>query len=155
MQNAQRFYPYVRAELMSLLPDSDCAAVGKLGEQLVVLAVFEDSLYTVAAKEEPNRVQGAHDVVVIHARRIPLSRVATWVSLEGRLEASGPNPVRLRHWEFTLQDASELIALDTAEPTGQMFGRDNAPDETEVLARELARKVGWGIPEVDDGIRHY
>jgi len=136
---------HVMAALWSLLPEPEAAAVIKRNGGDVLLAVSAQTLYEA-------RVEGDEATTcTIEARRLSPEQAA--VSVNQRIDKPSRGvDVRVRKWTFTFAPGEEVLALETEQIVRGSNGGEPPPN-AELLARALARAVGWEVPTEDEGPR--
>jgi hypothetical protein len=134
-------YGRLRSVVSALLPKQlDYGAAGTVDGEAVVMAVRDQRLLVV-------RPTGTGDDTEVRLDAYPLSphEVSISVTDNPADTAGARNAGPFRRWEFTWSSGARVTVL--GELWREEQWRTPGPDASELFARQLARQLGWPIPE--------
>jgi hypothetical protein len=90
----------------------------------------------------------------VRIERSPLAPGNALVSLQSWV-GWGTTSIRHREWRFALAPAGPEIELRTREVVRGGFSGAAGPQPDELVARAIARRLDWNVPERDAGRAEY
>ena len=136
-------------ELMFLLPD-ECGyyGVAVIAATPTILGVHDSSLFLATVTGPSDREDVTSAAVATSCRRA-LNPATALVEVTSRLDENaraGPIQVVIRHrtWTFDLGDGRPPIVFSTRET---LHGLDTGPDRAERVARAIADRLGFSVPD--------
>lgn len=140
----QGLYDWLEMELMSLLGDGALAGIGRCDDRPVVLARDGDSLLVVDAV-------AVDDQIETRVERLSLAPT-TGLTMASRLGPTQGAGAFRRRRSWTLRSGALAATLETTEALTAGFAADRGPSSGELVMRDVARRLGWPIPDPDPGL---
>ncbi len=139
-QQIQGLYNSLALELVSLLPDEAVSGTATIDGRPTVIACAGSCL--VLINSEP--LTGGH--IALSCRRFGLSQELL-IELTERVRQDGPLATRDRSWTFHVPGGP--VVAETTEVLSGPFSDDRGASSGELVARAVARAVGWTLPGPD------
>lgn len=148
-------YHYLAVELASVIPDgAEAVAVVEIASEATIVAACTGTLLLIRCDGLENLPDNEQELS-LRVERLPIAAGTSTAQMTERVRNTGGGTVRQREWTFALGGPDDDVTFDTTETLRGMFSGDAHPDEGEILARNIARQLGWPLPDPDPSVNEY